>query len=64
MAKNDWLKETVKENARHIGVLNSELGDVKLDIRGIKTDLRWVKWILLPILGGVVSLVFKVFLGS
>lgn len=47
---------------KHIETTNHELKDVKEDIASIKTDIYWVKYIVLANLGAIVGLAFKVIL--
>ena len=54
-----------KEQDRRLGniegsikTINSEMGDVKADIKGMKTDISWIKkmiFILIPIMAGVIT---------
>jgi len=52
----------------HIETINSEMGDVKAHISGMKTDISWLKkfqWVILTAaLSGVVITLIKILIGG
>ena len=49
-------KENLDSIARHVGVLNHELGIVKVDITELKNDIKWIKKVMgymAPLLTGI-----------
>ena len=52
---NQKENSELKTIAKHVCVLNKELGDVKVDVGKLKTDTRWIKKIIFYI-AGVISI--------
>ena len=55
--------------ARHVAVLNDEVGHLQIDVKGVKNDIKWMKKIMsymatlmagifISVLGGVVKYLF------
>lgn len=48
----------------HIERFNDELGEVLQRLATVEADMRWVKWGVVTIAGGVIALIIKVFVGT
>jgi len=48
----------------HIATINDELGEVMQRLATVEADMRWVKWGVTLIAGGMVALIIKVFIGG
>lgn len=48
----------------HIERINDELGEVLQRLATVEADMRWVKWGVVTIAGGVIALIIKVFVGT
>ena len=47
----------------HLPHLDTKITDIKIDQAGMKTDIRWVKWLVCSILcGGVLSILATIVL--
>ncbi len=56
-------KENLNNIAKHVAVLNHELGDVKVDINKVKNDIQWIKK-LIGYMAALMSGVFISVLGA
>ncbi len=48
---NQKENSELKSIAKHVCVLNKELGSVKVDVGKLKTDTKWIKKLLFAITG-------------
>jgi len=56
--RNTIQDERIKTTEDHIGVINHELGDIKIDIAKIRTDVCWIKrWFWLVVGASVATIV-------
>ena len=49
--------------ARHVSILNEELGDVKIDVGKINNDVKWIKKIM-SYMAALITGVFVTVLGA
>ena len=59
--KNKYQDKEITEIKKHIYIINSELGSVKIDVAIVKTIVNEHKWLIRAIFVGIISLIFKAF---
>lgn len=59
MKVEDWIERIEGK----ISVINDELGEVCERLAALEADMRWVRWLVIAILTGVIALIFKAFAG-
>ena len=65
--RNKRQEEDIRETKKHVGVLNEEMGVVKIDVALIKNDTGWLKrffWIVMTSsIGGLIAALINLLKG-
>jgi len=57
------IEQLLEEIKEHLGRLNEELDDARERLARIEGELLWLRRFMLALLGGMISLLLKVFFG-